>query len=361
MHRIELFLSLIKKAPMEELFQLKEVMVCMKQLGKVKELYSYEAVQAQMPAMKIQRQHFEAGWSMMQNLEPLLEKEGICYVSFLSSEYPLELRQVVPVPKILYYKGNKDLLRASCKIAVVGSRKPTPYGIWVTRKLTLELVKNNFCIVSGMASGVDGISHEEAIKNDGKTICVLGSSIDKPYPKSNIKLMQRVLESGGLVLSEYSPLDKTLPVNFALRNRIVSGLSEGVLITEAGMKSGTLITANYALEQGKSIFAVPGNIDSKYSIGTNGLIKDGAIMTRNIYDILDELKIQYHQEDGEKSLPEMSESERMIYEQILSRGIAHIEQIATGAAMDIQDVMGILNIMEIKGLIHYDGFMASIV
>lgn len=359
--RIGLLVSLIKKIKQEERLQIRETIITIAQTQGEEKAYCYKTVKSFLPQSSLREEDFEQAKEKWSILEPMLEEESISYLTFFSKDYPDKLRNIHSSPKVLYYKGDISLLHHSLMIAVVGSRKPTPYGIWVTKTLSSELAKNGFCIVSGMASGVDGLSHEEAIRAEGKTICVLGGSIHKPYPKSNVKLMQNVLESGGLVISEYSPMDATLPANFAFRNRIVSGLSDGVLITEAGMKSGTLITANYALEQGKTVFAVPGNINSKCSVGTNNLIREGAVIVCGIYDILEAFSMEYRPQKDQADRPELSEIENKIYQQIKKRGICHVEQLATEAQINIKDITGILNIMDIKGLIRYDGFMASMV
>lgn len=357
--RIGLFLSLIKGVTMKGLLALKDEISSLPETQVERLLSSYDEMKSLFPTLGLSKDLFLAGIERRNQLEPLLEQEGIGYFTFFDTEYPAKLRQIHQPPKVLYYRGNRDLLKYSPSIAIVGTRKPTPYGIWTTKKLAGDLADNGFCIISGMATGVDGLSHEEAIKREGKTICVLGGSIHRPYPKSHGKLMNKVLDAGGLILSEYSPLDSTVPGNFAFRNRIVSGLSEGVLIVEAGMKSGTLITANYALEQGKTVFAVPGNINSRYSIGTNNLIKDGAVIVSSVYDILEEYQMEYEQHKSSTIPAGMSEIESKIYQDIQKKGICHVEQIAGSIGIDIKDLTGILNIMEIKGLINYDGFMAS--
>lgn len=289
------------------------------------------------------------------------KNQNIKFITFLDKDYPQSLKNISNIPKILYYKGDINLINHERNIAVVGSRKPTPYGRLTTSSLVKELVENNFCIVSGFASGVDSISHKTAIENNGKTICVFGTPVNKIYPAKNKQLFDDVLYSGGLIVSEHHCLKNSYPQYFALRNRIISGLSSGVLITEAGSKSGTLITANYALEQGKHVFAVPGNINSNNSIGTNKLIKDGACMTTNIDDIL----FEYGYEASTNILSEtekyddLSEIEKLVYLMVKSMGQCHPEKIAMKLSTNIQDIIAILNILDIKGYISYDGFIAN--
>ncbi|MDO4721051.1 MAG: DNA-processing protein DprA [Peptostreptococcaceae bacterium] len=358
MEKIGLFLAQLRRAPSEELLRLWEVMSSLPQ-EEEESLFSYAFLKSRLPSLSVGEENFVSARERAEKIEEEIEKAGISCLSFFDENYPAKLRRISQPPKVLYYKGDLSLIAYPRIIAVVGSRKPTPYGIWATKKLVGELAANDFCIVSGMAAGVDGVSHEEALRENGKTVCVLGGSIDKPYPRSNIPLMKRVLEAGGLILSEYSPLDPTLPANFALRNRIISALSEGVLITEAGMKSGTLITAGHALEQGKTVFAVPGNINSKYSLGTNALIKDGAVMTCCVYDILSEFRIEVCQSGPKEKTKGLSEIEKKIYENVRTRGICHVEQLTLLTGLAVGDVIGVLNIMEIKGLLNFDGLTVS--
>lgn len=288
-------------------------------------------------------------------------KNNINYITFFDDEYPNNLKNISSIPKVLYYKGDINLLKHEKNIGVVGSRKPTAYGKWITSSLTKELVQNDFCIVSGFANGIDSIAHKTALENGGKTICVFGTPVSKIYPATNKKLFEDVLYSNCLVISEHHPLKSSFPQFFATRNRIISGLSSGVLITEAGAKSGTLITANYALEQGKFIFSVPGNINSDNSIGTNSLIKDGACMVTNIDDIL--FEYGYKRKDilskDDESLDDLSDLEKEIYLNLKAMGQSHAEKIAINLSMNIQNVISILNILDIKGYVSYDGFIAN--
>lgn len=286
-------------------------------------------------------------------------KNNIDFITFADEKYPQILKNIKNFPKVLYYKGNAELLNYKRKIGVVGSRKPTPYGKFVTTSLVKDLTQNDFCIVSGFANGIDSISHKSAIENGGKTICVFGTPINKIYPASNKKLFEEVLLSNSLIISEQHCLKSSLPAFFALRNRIISGLSTGLLVTEAGAKSGTLITANYAMEQGKYIFSVPGNINSSNSIGTNSLIKDGACMTTSISDILFEYGYEQNLQIADETYDDLSPLENSIYTQVKNAGSCHAEKISISLSLNIQDVISILNILDIKGYISYDGFMAN--
>lgn len=202
---------------------------------------------------------------------------------------PLLLSQIPDAPKHLYIKGEWPD-ESMPRIAIVGTRHVTPYGRMVTQQFTKELVKAGFVIVSGFMYGVDAIAHETAVDCGGKTIAVLGYGLHAPYyPKSHSILARKVLEHGSCLVSEFEPTVTAVPENFPRRNRIVSGLSLGVLVTEAGTKSGSLITARLAVEQGREVFAVPGRIDSPYSEGTKELINLGAKLVTSFRDIVDEL------------------------------------------------------------------------
>lgn len=219
-----------------------------------------------------------------------MEKYHIGIITILDKDYPEELKHVYDAPVILYYKGNRQLINNNKIIAMVGCRNCTKYGKDVSYEIAYKLAKNGICIISGLAKGIDSYSHIGCIKAEGKAIAVLGNGLDSIYPKENIFLYDAIINTGGLILSEYVIGIKPNKLNFPARNRIISGLSKGVVIVEAKEKSGTLITVDFALEQGKSIFAVPGSITSDNSYGTNELIKQGAKCVTCVEDILEEIK-----------------------------------------------------------------------
>lgn len=208
-----------------------------------------------------------------------------------SDNYPKRLRNIYDPPKKLYVLGNFKRLREKA-IAIVGSRKATEYGKKVAFQISQELTKENINIVSGLAIGIDTYAHLGAIsiQNQASTIAVLGSGIDVIYPKENIELARKIIQTGGCIVSEYPLGTKPNKINFPQRNRIISGLSDGVVVVEASEKSGSLITAEFGIEQGKEIFAVPGNIDNPLSKGTNQLIMDGAKMVLSSKEILEEIR-----------------------------------------------------------------------
>lgn len=214
-------------------------------------------------------------------------KNGIDIISIEESKYPELLRNIYDPPISIYIKGNKDILN-SLNLAIIGCREATEYGKNIAQSFAYNLAKKNVNIVSGLARGIDSNAHLGAVYAKGKTIAVLGNGVDLIYPKENIYLARKILENGGVIISEYPIGTEPNKINFPARNRIISGISKGVLIVEAKEKSGTLITVDFALEQGRDVFAIPGNIDSKNSFGTNELIKQGAKLVTNYEEILEE-------------------------------------------------------------------------
>ena len=197
--------------------------------------------------------------------------------------YPEKLTHIYSRPQTLYVIGNEKLLNTK-SIAIIGCRKASGYGLENAFKFGYELAKKDICIISGFARGVDTYSHKGAIYAKGKTIAVLGCGLDVVYPPENVELYKQILMNGGAIITEYPLGSKPEKYHFPARNRIISGLSDGVLVVEAKERSGTLITVDYALEQGKNVYAIPGNITSQNSYGTNELIKEGAIPVTKIED-----------------------------------------------------------------------------
>ena len=270
-------------------------------------------------------------------------------IDIKSAEYPFKLRDIPNPPKQLYCKGEIELLKAR-SIGVVGARKNTVYGKNVALMIGKRIAESGLAVTSGLAMGIDAFSHEGALEADGKVIGVLGSGINQMGPWRNRDLMNRGLENGGLVVSEYAPDEPAFKGTFPARNRIISGLSDAVVIVEAGLDSGSLITAKHAAEQGRPVYAVPGNINSQSSIGTNLLIRDGAtplvIIDDLIRDIGAGIKID------PESRPDLDEDEAKIYEIVRLMSGPTIEEIIRGTGFDPQMVNSILTIMEIKGIVE---------
>ncbi len=212
-------------------------------------------------------------------------KYSVIKIDINSKYYPEKLKVIDSSPKELFCIGNLELMKMK-SIAIIGSRDYSDYGKRVAKDFAYNLAENDICIISGLARGIDSFAHEACLSAEGKTIAVLGSGLDIIYPKENIGLFNKIILNGGLVISEYPLGTKPQKQHFPARNRIISGLSDGVLVIEAKEKSGTNITVDFALEQGKDVFVVPGNIYSKTSNGTNFLIKEGAIPVTNFLDII---------------------------------------------------------------------------
>lgn len=218
---------------------------------------------------------------LLRELEEI-KKYNIKIINIFDDYYPEQLRYIYDSPVVLFALGNIELLKQD-SIAIVGARQCSGYGKIIAKEIAKQIARKNINVISGLAKGIDSFAH---IGADGKTIAVLGSGLDVMYPKENTKLAKNILEKGGLIISEYNLGTKPDKLNFPRRNRIISGISNSVIVIEANERSGSLITAEFALEQGKDVYAVPGNITSKYSIGTNNLIKEGAIPYTCIKDIL---------------------------------------------------------------------------
>lgn len=305
-----------------------------------------------------------------------LRKARVEFIPLGDIYYPKHLSKIDSPPIGLFVKGNKKLLLSPSPksspvegegialqtIAVVGARKITSYGKQVTESLVSELVSAGFVIVSGMALGVDGIAHKSALQAQGRTLAVLGCGVDCPYPRENEKLYEEILDSNGLITSEY-PLG--MPANtgtFPARNRIIAGVSSAVLITEAAEDSGSLITARHAIDQGKIVFAVPGPITSRMSDGTLKLLKQGAVLVRSADDILEALNIKNKIVNIKNTykISNISKGEQKILEVLEVEGRT-IDEISKLTNMKISKLSTILSEMEIKGLIRNSGGKFSVI
>lgn len=215
-----------------------------------------------------------------------MKKNQIQIITMFDKEYPEKLKVIYDKPIALFYRGNISLLKKDI-IAIVGSRMCSLYGKNVSYKIAKELSENDKCVVSGLAKGIDAYAHIGSLKYKGRTIAVLAHGFDMVYPIENKQIYEEIIKNNGLIISEYIIGEKLEKRNFPERNRIISGLSDGILVVEAGEKSGALITAEFGLEDGKEIFAIPGNINSLNSKGTNNLIKEGANIVTSTKDILE--------------------------------------------------------------------------
>jgi len=273
----------------------------------------------------------------------------------LDEEYPDALREIHDPPLALYVRGS---LRPTDKnsIAVVGTRRATHYGMDTTRKFSFQLGKAGVCVLSGLALGVDTAAHEGALRSGGRTVAVIGSGFDHMYPSENIALAERIADQGA-VLTEFPFTRKPDKTTFPMRNRIVSGMSRGVLVVEAGRRSGAAITANQALSQGRSVFAVPGRIDSYLSVGTNALIKEGAYLVTGVQDILEHFEMLFPKsllddEQGSRvNLPNLSEDETKIVE-LLAKGEMGVDLLIRESGISTAKVASILISLELKKIVR---------
>uniref|UniRef100_A0A7C4RXF5 DNA-protecting protein DprA n=1 Tax=Fervidobacterium thailandense TaxID=1008305 RepID=A0A7C4RXF5_9BACT len=277
----------------------------------------------------------------LRRLERYLEKSSVRLITYWSEEYPEALREIPDPPVYLFIKGNFEILNREM-FAVVGTRKLTPYGKTVTVQITKEICRH-FVIVSGMAYGIDSVAHETALLENCPTVAVLGCGVDVVYPKSNLNLYKRIVENG-CVLSEYLPWEPPKKYTFVQRNRIISGLSTGILVTEAGLDSGALITARFALEQGRDVFAVPGDIMRESSKGTNYLIKNGAFPVTDPEDIM-----KYYGFKSHKKLVELNEAEKEVYNALSEPRTA--EEISETVAKSLTEILVTLTVLELKGVV----------
>ena len=262
-------------------------------------------------------------------------------------KFPQILRDFVPDLGVLYFEGDLELLKNRC-IAVVGSRKCTQYGKIVAKTIGRRAAENGVAVVSGLAKGIDTAGHQGALEAGGKTIAVLGGGTDHFYPPENRKLQQRIAREG-LLLSEHEPGYIARSYDFPKRNRLISALAESVVVVEAPNRSGALITAECAEEQGKKLYAVPGNITSYYSFGTNKLIRENTTPLILIDDIFLDLNISPYIK--EEKLLELGEDERKVFEVIKNCGEVTIDEIYHKTNIKPSEINGIITILEMKGII----------
>ena len=272
--------------------------------------------------------------------------------------YPARLKEIYDYPPVIYVKGDLPSQDEPC-LALVGTRRPTIYGRHATEEIVADLIRSKITIISGLARGIDSIAHRTALDTGGKTIAVFASGLDIVYPGENAKLAQAISEHGALI-SEYPLGVKPRTEYFPLRNRIMSGLSLGVLVIEAREKSGALITAHQAIEQNREVFAIPGSIFSPTSTGTNRLIQEGAKLVHNYTDILEELNIPVPEQQLEiAEFLATNESEAIILKEINSEP-KHIDEICRNSGLTMPEVSSILAMLELKGAARQVGNMSYV-
>lgn len=303
------------------------------------------------------------------------EQDGNRILTLFDEDYPFLLRQISTAPPVLFVRGSVESLSLP-QIAIVGSRDYSHYGEYWAGFFASELVKNGLAVTSGLAIGIDGFCHQRAVAENGTTIAVLGSGLAQVYPARHKKLAEQIIATGGALVSEFFPNQPPIAENFPRRNRIISGLSLGTLVVEATINSGSLITARYALEQGREVFALPNAAQNPYSAGCHKLIKEGALLTESIDDILQAVQYQLQPQPTQqslfelpeqavdspprfakpttmpvaKSLPEMTACQQQIYQQISLEPIS-IDDIAKACELDVSTLLVEILNLELLGVV----------
>jgi len=292
-----------------------------------------------------------------------LKKKNVSFIILTDSNYPELLKQIRNPPFVLYVKGDPSTLseRFGPSVAVVGTRRTTQYGREVTKILTEELVASGFIIVSGLAIGVDAISHKTAIENGGRTVAVFGCGVDCCNPAENLRLYNDIIQKGSVVISELPLGHPPTKGSFPSRNRIIAGLSLGVLVTEGAEDSGSLITADYAIKFGRPVFAVPGPITSNMSKGPYKLIQKGAKLVTKAEDILQELGVKGTRNiKSTKGIKGSTKEENRILE-VLKNEALHFDEIVRKTGLQSSELGSILSLMEVKGMVRsFEGGMFRI-
>ena len=278
----------------------------------------------------------------------LIEKLGLKVVTFTDPDYPERFKNIADAPAVLYFRGSLTCLNAPT-VAVVGTRKSSDYGQLVTEQITVPLVRAGVTIISGLALGIDSLAHRCAVRQSRPTIAVLGCGLDRIYPPTNTSLARDIVASGGLIVSEYAPGIAPLKHHFPMRNRIVAGLSDAVVVVEGPITSGSLITAKIALEYNRDVGAVPGDVNLPRAEGPNYLIQNGALVVTRADDVLEWLNLA-----GKPLRPipvETSRDESELY-QIICAGPVSVDKLVIVSKMSIAKTNSILSSLEIKGLIR---------
>jgi DNA processing protein len=309
----------------------------------------------QMQAARLDRRSIESLLNARREIHPQQEWQrvqdaGVTALTWEDSEYPAALRTIDAAPPVLYVRGRLTS-QDEWAVALVGTRRASTYGREVAHVLGSELARQGVTVVSGLALGIDTVAHRAALEAGGRTLAVLGSGLDQVYPPQNRGLAAAIAEQGA-VISDYALGTRPDANNFPPRNRIISGLSRGVVIVEAGDRSGALITARFAAEQGRDVFAVPGSILHPGSAGCNALIRQGAAPLLSVDDVLEQLDLLHLEEriDARAAVPADPQEQQLLA--LLSSEPAHIDEIMRGAQLPPATVGGLLTVMELKGLVR---------
>jgi DNA processing protein len=284
-----------------------------------------------------------------------LQSHGIEVLTWEDEGYPKRLMEIDQPPPVLYVRG--DLLpQDEFSVAIVGTRRVTAYGRQVAENVAGFLARNGLTVISGMARGVDAVAHKAALDAGGRTLAVLGNGVDRIYPPEHRKLAEMIMQNGALI-SDYPLGTPPDSLNFPARNRIISGLAQAVVIVEAGDRSGALITASFAADQGRDVFAVPGNVNAPQSVGTNRLIQQGAHPLVNPQEILETLNltlVNQHQEARVVLPADVNEAQLL---RVITQEPVHIDEICNQTAMPIETITATLAMMELKGMVRQVGGM----
>lgn len=289
----------------------------------------------------------------VESLYARVTQDGVSITCWTDESYPALLREIPAPPPVLYYRG--QLVETdTTAVAIVGTRKVTAYGREMTHRIAYDLAKAGVTIVSGMALGVDGFAHRAALEAGGRTIAVLGSGIDVIYPGRHRDLAHKIAAQGAVV-TDYPPGTQPDRYNFPPRNRIISGLSRGVVVVEAPERSGALITVDFAAEQGRDAFAVPGPVGAPSSAGCHRILREGATLVRSAEDVLEDLHIRPVDSDQPAQLPlELSDNERRLLA-VLTSQPQHIDDLSAKLNKTVSEVSGELMMLELQGTVHNAG------
>jgi DNA processing protein len=297
-------------------------------------------------------------------IEPDVEIErlavhGLRALTWNDADYPALLKEIDDAPPVIYVRG--DLTAADeWAVSVVGTRRPTPYGRQVAEELSYQLASNGICVISGLARGIDAIAHRAALQAGGRTVAVLACGLDIIYPPEHAKLAQEIIDHGALI-SEYPLGTQPRGDYFPRRNRIMSGISLGVLVVEGDMKSGAIITARWAADQNREVFAIPGSIFSPQSRGANDLIQQGAKLVHRIEDVLEELNLTMVPQQMEmQQLIPATDTESDLLRHITKEPV-HIDELCRQSALPVSTVSSLLAMMELKGLVRQMGPMTYVI
>lgn len=285
-----------------------------------------------------------------------IERQGIAALSFTPPDYPPLLKEIADPPAILYARGDTDILHNTC-LAVVGTRKASPYGTQVMQRFAAALAQYSITIVSGLAFGIDALAHRAALAAGVPTIAVLGGGVDDASigPRNHAPLAHEILRQDGTIISEYAPCTASQPYHFPERNRIIAGLSKGTLVVEAGLKSGSLITAHLALDYNREVYAIPGSIFSPVSHGTHALLKEGAIPITDMEELFVLLGVSNTaKKNGYATKPNLPPEHGRIFS-LLTHEPQLPDMLAQAAGVTFAELNGILTALELRGLVQSSG------